>query len=85
MQVDWERPEALLARGRFDLVLVADCLYERDAVAPLLELLPRLAGEAWIATPHRHAAEDFVARAGARWQLRTREHGVIGIHRIRMR
>jgi predicted nicotinamide N-methyase len=85
MQVDWERPEPLLARGRFDLVLVADCLYERDAVEPLLDLLPQLAGEAWIATPHRHAAEEFVARARARWQLRTSEHGVIGIHRIRMR
>src|SRR5262245_59474484 len=37
--IDWAAPDALVARAPFDLVLAADVLYERAAVAPLLSLL----------------------------------------------
>src|SRR5829696_6470190 len=43
--VAWERAEDLVARGPWDLVLAADVLYERRNLAPLLDLLPRLAAE----------------------------------------
>src|SRR4051812_32135298 len=47
-RVDWAHPEALLERAPFDLVLAADVLYERRNLDPLLDLLPRLAGEVWL-------------------------------------
>src|SRR3954453_426047 len=37
-RVDWTRPQALLDRAPFDLVLAADVLYEHRSLAPLLEL-----------------------------------------------
>src|SRR3954468_5084959 len=37
---DWARPEALVERAPWDLVLGADLLYERRNVEPLLELVP---------------------------------------------
>jgi predicted nicotinamide N-methyase len=61
--VDWRVPDALLAEAPWDLVLGADLLYEPRNVDPLLELLPRLGDEAWIADPGRAGAEDFFARA----------------------
>ena len=65
--VDWTAPEALLARGPFDLVLAADVLYERRAIAPLADLLPRLGGEVLIADPGRPALADFRERTGTVW------------------
>ena len=62
--VDWQRPQPLLERAPWDLVLGADLLYERRNVAPLLELLPPLLGERgelWLADPGRAPAEDFLA------------------------
>ena len=38
---DWARPEALIERAPWDLVLGADLLYERRNVAPLLDLVPK--------------------------------------------
>jgi predicted nicotinamide N-methyase len=73
----------LAARGRFDLVLAADVLYERAAVAPLLSLLPRLAPVAWLADPGRPAAGAFLEQASRRWQVETRVRGVVRIHRLR--
>jgi predicted nicotinamide N-methyase len=81
--VDWARPEALLRRGPFDLVLAADVLYERASVAPLLSLLPRLAPEAWLADPGRPAAAAFLEQAERRWRVETRVSGVVRIHRLR--
>jgi predicted nicotinamide N-methyase len=43
----------------FDLVLAADVLYERQSVGLLLDLLPQLAPEAWIADPGRAPAAAF--------------------------
>lgn len=83
MTVDWTKPDALVRRAPFDLVLASDVLYERHAVAPLLALLPRLAPEAWLADPARPAADAFldeVRRRGRRIETTTR--GVVQLHRI---
>jgi len=80
---DWTDAEALVQRGPFDLALAADVLYERRNVALMLELLPRLAPEAWLADPGRPAAEPFVEEAARRWQVETRVRGVVRIHRLR--
>ena len=81
---DWSQPGELLALGPFDVVLAADVLYERQSVAPLLALLPRLAPEAWIADPGRPALAAFLEQAEARWPVETRERGVVSIHRLRL-
>jgi predicted nicotinamide N-methyase len=75
--------DELAGRDRFDVVLAADVLYERPAVAALLELLPRLAPEAWLADPGRPAAGAFLERASLRWRIETRVRDVVRIHRIR--
>jgi predicted nicotinamide N-methyase len=91
--IDWADPDAaagrapgagrLAGRDRFDLVLAADVLYERPAVAALLDLLPRLAPEAWLADPGRPAAGVFLEQASLRWPVETRVRGVVRIHRLR--
>jgi predicted nicotinamide N-methyase len=83
--IDWEHADELVTRGPFDLVLAADVLYERTAVAPLLSLLPQLAQEAWIADPGRPAAEAFLEQARRRgWRVDTRVRGVVRMHRLRL-
>jgi predicted nicotinamide N-methyase len=82
MRLDWHRPDALAARAPFDLVLASDVLYERQSVAPLLALLPRLAPEAWLADPGRPAAGAFLEQAHRRWRVETTARGVVGLHRI---
>jgi predicted nicotinamide N-methyase len=81
---DWSDPGALLREGPFDVVLAADVLYERQNVAALLALLPRLAPEAWVADPGRPAASAFLEQAEVRWPVETRERGVVSIHRLRL-
>jgi predicted nicotinamide N-methyase len=80
--VDWSAPLGLIERGPFDLVLAADVLYERQAVAALLSLLPRLGVQAWIADPGRPACEAFTVEASKRWPVETSERGVVRIHRL---
>ncbi len=82
-RVDWALPEGLAEMGPFDLVVGSDILYERPNVARLLKLLPRLAGEAWIAQPGRSVADAFLEQAEKRWQVETTVHGVVRIHRLR--
>lgn len=60
--VDRRRPEPLLERAPFDLVLAADVLYERRYVDVLLDLLPRLGGEILFAEPGRPFARRFLER-----------------------
>jgi predicted nicotinamide N-methyase len=84
-RVDWARPVGLVARVPFDLVLAADVLYERQAVAPLLDLLPRLAPRVWLADPGRPAAGAFLEAAERLWTIETTTRGVVGIHRLARR
>jgi predicted nicotinamide N-methyase len=83
VRVDWTQPGKLVDRGPFDLVLAADLLYEKEAADMMLDLLPRLAPEAWLADPGRVTAESFVERAASRWPVETTRHGVVTIHKIR--
>jgi predicted nicotinamide N-methyase len=80
--VDWSEPHELVSRAPFDLVLAADVLYERESVAVLLALLPRLAPAAWLADPGRPAAEAFLDQARCRWPVETRVCDVVSIHRL---
>jgi predicted nicotinamide N-methyase len=80
-QLDWARPDELVPPVPFDLVLAADVLYERQSVAPLLSLLPRLAPEAWLADPGRPAADAFLEQAKRRWRVETQVRGVVRLHR----
>ena len=82
--VDWNEPRPLLERAPFDLLLAADVLYERHSVAILLELVPRLAPEAWLADPGRPAADAFMEQAEGRWRVETRVRGVVRINRLRI-
>jgi len=70
-RVDWRRPDALLRRAPFDLVLAADVLYERRNADLLLPLLPHLADEVLLADPGRPAERAFLDRAAATWRLET--------------
>ncbi len=79
---DWSSPTGLLERAPFDLVLAADVLYERAAVAPLLSLLPRLAPEVLLADPGRPNAEAFLEQAARDWSIETHLDGVVRIHRL---
>jgi predicted nicotinamide N-methyase len=82
--IDWRQPDELVRCAPFDLALAADVLYERASVAPLLELLPRLAPEAWLADPGRPAAAAFVEEARRRWPVETRVRDVVRVHRLRL-
>ena len=55
--------------ARFDLALAADVLYEQRNVEPLLDLLPRLAGEIWLADPGRPYAGAFLDQARELWHV----------------
>jgi predicted nicotinamide N-methyase len=80
--VDWADPARLVERAPFDLVLAADVLYERAAVAQLLGLLPRLAPRVLLADPGRPAADAFLAEARGRWQVQTEVMGVVNLHTL---
>ncbi|MFL5865810.1 MAG: class I SAM-dependent methyltransferase [Thermoleophilaceae bacterium] len=81
--VDWAEPDELVRRSPFDLVLAADVLYERPSVASLLDLVPRLAPETWLADPGRPAAAAFAEEARNRWQVRAGLRDVVTIYRLR--
>ena len=65
-------------------MLAADVLYERQSVAPLLALLPRLAPRAWIADPGRPAAEAFLEGAARAWRIGADVRGVVRIYRMEL-
>jgi len=84
-RVDWSRPDAIVERAPWDLVLAADVLYERRNVAPLLELVPRLLperGELWLADPGRAPLEEFLAGLGDAWERRQEADGRVTVHRL---
>jgi predicted nicotinamide N-methyase len=82
-RVDWAAPDELVARGPFDLVLGADVLYERERVALLLSLLPRLGREVWLADPGRPPAGPFLEQARRDWSVETSVRDGVEIHRLR--
>ena len=76
LECAWERPEALVRRAPWDLVLAADVLYERRDVEPLLRLLAAIdAPEALVAEPGRPASREFLARARERWVVEPEDNG----------
>jgi predicted nicotinamide N-methyase len=82
--VEWAKPDELVRRGPFDMVLAADLLYEDASIAPLLSLLPRLAPEAWLADPGRRAGVAFLDQAASRWPIETSVREVVLIHRLQL-
>ncbi len=66
-------------------MLAADVLYLPSSIDPLLELLPQLAREVWLADPGRDDAGTFLEQAAARWAIETQDRGVVRIHRMRRR
>jgi predicted nicotinamide N-methyase len=70
----WREPDALVARGPWDLVLGSDVLYEPRNGDQLEALLPRVLaprGRVWLADPRRPAAVYFHERMEPRWSFRT--------------
>jgi predicted nicotinamide N-methyase len=85
---DWAKPEPLLGRAPWDLVLAADVLYERRNVDVLIGLLPRLVdtrGEILLADPGRALAAGFLERTEEHFRRRTTTDGRVQIHRLRRR
>jgi predicted nicotinamide N-methyase len=85
VELDWFRPSDV---GYFDLVLAADVLYEERNGAALLDLLPELGREVWLADPGRVTAGRFFADAGREWTVRATSHPAIpngAVHRLRRR
>jgi predicted nicotinamide N-methyase len=80
---DWNDPEAVAARGPFDLALAADVLYEEGAAAALATALPLLAPEAWVADPSRPGRPPVAETLDARRSAGTTVDGVVSIHRLR--
>lgn len=86
MELNWFSPPDSLPW--FDLVLAADVLYEPRNGAALLDLLPGLTRELWVADPGRPAAGRFFADAVREWEVRTAAHRAVpngGIYRLRRR
>ena len=69
LRADWSKPEPLLARAPFDLVLCADVLYETRNVDALLELLPKLTSEVLLGEPGRSTAGRFFELAERDWEI----------------
>ena len=69
LRADWSKPEALLERAPYDLVLCADVLYEPRNVDALLELLPKLTAEVLLGEPGRSTAGRFFELAERDWEI----------------
>ncbi len=86
---DWAKPDRVVERAPWKLVLASDVLYDRRNVDLLTALLPRLVdhrGEVWIADPGRPPAETFLERAARSWEMRTvrsARSAKVLIHRLR--
>jgi predicted nicotinamide N-methyase len=87
----WREPDALVARGPWDLVLGSDVLYEPRNGDQLEALLPRVLaprGRVWLADPRRPAAVYFHERMEPRWSFRTeldRGPPPVELHELRRR
>ena len=69
MPAAWGRPDELVARGPWSLVVSSDVLYERRNAEQLLDLLPRLGDEVLLADPGRPALRSFLDGAAERWRI----------------
>jgi predicted nicotinamide N-methyase len=84
----WTEPGPLLARAPWDLVLASDVLYERRNGDALLDLLPRLGPEVWLADPGRPAAAPFLEAAARDWEIVSTPAAELpngAVHRLRRR
>ena len=84
----WTEPEPLLDRAPWDLVLASDVLYERRNADLLIDLLPRLSREVWLADPGRPPATLFLEAAARLWDItstRAPELADGAVHRLRAR
>lgn len=82
----WTEPEPLLARAPWDLVLASDVLYEPRNGDVLLELLPRLGADVWLADPGRPPAAPFLDAARRDWEISSRPAPELAngaLHRLR--
>jgi predicted nicotinamide N-methyase len=68
----WTAPAPLLERAPWDLILASDVLYEARNADALLDLLPRLGRDVWLADPGRKPAERFLAAAAQEWEITSR-------------
>jgi predicted nicotinamide N-methyase len=68
----WTAPAPLLERAPWDLVLASDVLYEARNADALLDLLPRLGRDVWLADPGRKPAERFFEAARETWAISER-------------
>jgi predicted nicotinamide N-methyase len=84
----WTEPEPLLSRAPWDLVLASDVLYERRNADLLIDLLPRLTREVWLADPGRPPATPFLEAAAKVWEITSTpaaELATGAVHRLRSR
>jgi len=84
----WAEPDRLVRDAPWDLVLAADVLYERRNVPLLLDLLPLLGAEVWLADPNRPPLEDFLQAARGAFEVRSSgsdEPPGVGVHVLRLR
>jgi predicted nicotinamide N-methyase len=84
----WTEPEPLVAAAPWDLVLASDVLYERRNADLLLDLLPRLGDEVWLADPGRPPAVPFLQAAEERWAIASTKAPELAngaVHRLRRR
>jgi len=65
----WTEPEPLVERAPWDLILASDVLYEARNGPVLLDLLPRLGPEVWLADPGRPPAAAFLSAIAADWTV----------------
>jgi predicted nicotinamide N-methyase len=68
----WTQPGPLLERAPWELILGSDLLYEARNADALLDLLPRLGREVWLADPGRVPAARFLEAAQAHWSITPR-------------
>ena len=81
--LEWTKPDELISTTPFDLAIASDVLYERQSVAALLTLLPRLAPEALVADPGRPASHAFVEEVAKRWDFEASRIGEVSLYRVR--
>jgi predicted nicotinamide N-methyase len=81
----WDAPPEPLGPP-WPLVLASDVLYEARNGDALLELLPRLTDDVWLADPGRRPAERFLEAARREWAIDSRRVPELAngaVHRLR--